>query len=79
MSKQRPAQDVSKDAGLLQEDKFAKKALQILGTAAEDGTLDNLTASLTPAPDRNKDKFLFDLVRPCLFSSIYLTLCSHRP
>ena len=49
---------------LLQEDKFAKKALQLLGTAAQDGTLANLTASLTPAPDRNKDKFLFDLVRP---------------
>lgn len=47
----------------MQEDKFAKKALQILGTAAQDGTLSDLTASLTPAPDRNKDKFLFDLVR----------------
>ncbi|KAL3141719.1 hypothetical protein ABBQ32_004402 [Trebouxia sp. C0010 RCD-2024] len=47
---------------LKQEDKFAKKALQLLGTAARDGTLANMTSSLTPAPDRNKGKFLFDLV-----------------
>lgn len=46
----------------MQEDKFAKKALQLLGTAAQDGTLANMTSSLTPAPDRNKGKFLFDLV-----------------
>lgn len=46
----------------MQEDKFAKKALQLLGTAARDGTLANMTSSLTPAPDRNKGKFLFDLV-----------------
>ena len=51
----------------LQEDKFAKKALQLLGTAAPDGSLAAMTSLLTPAPDRNKDKFLFDLVRalPC--------------
>lgn len=46
----------------MQEDKFAKKALQLLGTAAQDGTLASMTSSLTPAPDRNKGKFLFDLV-----------------
>lgn len=49
----------------MQEDKFAKKALQLLGTAAQDGTLTELTSSLTAAPDRNKGKFLFDLVRLC--------------
>ena len=65
-------------AASLQEDKFAKKALQLLGTAAQDGTLDTLTASLTPAPDRNKDKFLFDLVRPCLQNDLTgWTLCLH--
>jgi len=46
----------------MQEDKFAKKALQLLGTVPQDSTLTDLTTSLTPAPDRNKDKFLFDLV-----------------
>lgn len=46
----------------MQEDKFAKKALQLLGTAAKDGTLATMTSSLTPAPDRNKGKYLFDLV-----------------
>lgn len=46
----------------MQEDKFAKKALQLIGSAAQDGTLATMTSSLTPAPDRNKGKFLFDLV-----------------
>lgn len=48
---------------MLQEDKFAKKALQVLGAAAQEGTLPSATSTLTPAPDRNKGKFLFDLVR----------------
>lgn len=47
----------------MQEDKFAKKALQVLGAAAQEGTLPGATNTLVPAPDRNKGKFLFDLVR----------------
>jgi hypothetical protein len=49
---------------LKQEDKFAKKALEVLGgadNAGHEGQM-QMTATLSPAPDRNKDVFLYDLV-----------------
>ncbi len=49
---------------LLQEDKFAKRSLELLGKANKDGTISTqVTATLRPAPDRNAGVQLYDLVR----------------
>ena len=49
---------------LLQEDKFAKRSLELLGKANKDGTITTqVTATLRPAPDRNAGVQLYDLVR----------------
>lgn len=48
---------------LQQEDKFAKRSLELLGKANKDGTISTqVTATLRPAPDRNAGVQLYDLV-----------------
>ncbi|KAK9824217.1 hypothetical protein WJX72_008614 [[Myrmecia] bisecta] len=49
---------------LKQEDKFAKRALEMLSTADKDGTTTYLTASLQPAQEHQDEDpvFLYDLV-----------------